>query len=91
MNIAALGQENVIQAANDLLISYKKGNGQSCFTHMQTLMRNLLPFFPHVATAVAVYALVKTMVEEWQETGAVSQESLMQLWEECHDSYVGEA
>lgn len=91
MDMTALGQGDVIRAASDLLTSYKKGNGRAYLTHLQTLMDNLIPLFPRIATAIAIQPYVKAAVNEWQESGAVSQEALMLLWEEYHEPHKGRA
>lgn len=91
MNMAALGQEDVIRAARDLLTSYEKGNGRAYLAHLQTLMDKLIPLFPSIATAIAIHPQVKALVDEWQGSGAVSQEALMLLWEEYHEPHEGRA
>jgi hypothetical protein len=85
------GQETVIQAASDLLATYEKGDGRAYLDRLQTLMDTLLPFFPHLATAVATHPLIKGILNEWQENGDVPQEAIMELWEEYFDAYVGRA
>lgn len=91
MDMTALGQEDVIRAARDLLTSYEKGNGRAYLAHLQTLMDNLIPLFPYVTTALAIHPHIKAVVDEWQESGAVSQGALMQLWEEYHEPHKGRA
>jgi hypothetical protein len=91
MNIAALGQEGMIRAARDLLASYEKGNGRACLAHMQTLMSELIPSFPHIVTAIALRPQVKAVVDEWEESGAVSDEALSLLWEDYHEAHRGRA
>lgn len=83
------GQEDVVRAARDLLASYEKDRGHAYLSHLQTLMDRLIPLFPRIATAVAVHPLITAVLNEWQEAGTVSQEVLMQLWEEYHDAHVG--
>ena len=91
MNMAALGQEDVIGAVRDLLASYERGNGQAYLTHLQTLMNKLIPLFPRIATAIAIHPQVKAVIDEWQGSGAVSPEALMLLWEEYHEPHEGRA
>ena len=89
--MAIVGQEDVARAAADLLAAYEKGDSPIYFNRLQTLMSNLIPYFPHIATAVAVQPHVKAIVDEWRESGSAPQEALMLLWEDYHDSYVGRA
>lgn len=91
MDMAGLGQEGVISAARDLLTSYERGNGHAYLTHLQTLMDKLIPLFPRIATAIAILPQVKAVADEWQGSGAVSQEALMLLWEDYHEAYRGRA
>lgn len=89
--MAIIGQEDVARAAVDLLAAYTEGDGPAYLTHLQTLMDKLIPMFPQVTTALAVHPLAKAVADEWREAGVVSPGALMQLWEDCHESYVGRA